>query len=268
MANQERHRTISDEVVAEGGKLVLAFFSNTRQARFSGGKSRVAEFDLAFFEVQGYNRVNYRGLDLRDSNGNTVSPLSPQSGRDYDRLYDPEGNDIFRVETNENPWQITQASVSVLQDNVRIYPRIPETETQPGWTWAVGDEPSPTAGDDFGFTAGGEMDYDTPPASLQAVGFESGDNSTIQYGFYNRSQHRGVVPRLNVVGRTYRTVPITKTEEQRKAMKKALDDTSAAQVLTFGPVTDNFTINLPDDWEEVDAVRDHVGPLSQFGGGS
>lgn len=268
MQMESEQRTISDDLVNEGGKLVLAFFSNTRQVEFEDTRTRLAEFTLAFFEVQGYNRVNYRGLDLRDSNGNTISPLSAESGRDFDRLYDASGDDIFRVETNENVFQITHASISVLQDSVRVYNRIPETETQPGWTWSVGDQPDPTAGVDFGFTAGVEMDYEDPPASLQAVAFESGDQSTIQYGFFNNSPHRGVVPRMNVEGRTYRTVPITDTEEQQEAMQTALDDTSAAQILTFGPVTDNFTINLPAEWEDVNAVKDHVGPLSEFGGDS
>lgn len=267
MLESKAQHTISDEVVSEGGNLILAFLSNTRQADFDGGRTRVAEFDVAFFEVQGYNRVAYRNLDLRDSNGNVVSPLSAESGRDFDRIYDDEGNDIFRIESTENPWQLTHASLSVIQDSVRVYPRIPETQTQPGFTWAVGDEPDPTNGDPFGSVAGSEMEYSAPPAALQAVSFESGDSSTIQYGFYNNSQHRQIVPRMNIVGRTYRTVPVTKPEEQTDALEAALGDDPTAQVLTFGPVTDNYTISLPSEWDDVDAVRKQVGPLSTFGGG-
>lgn len=264
--NKASTRTISDELVGEGGKLVLAFLSNTRQADFNGGRARVAEFNLAFLEVQGYNEARYRGLDLRDSNGDIVSPLQPQSGRGFDRIYDSDGADIFRIETNENPWQVTQAALSVLQDSVRAYPRIPETEPHPAFTWAVGDEPDPTKGHKFGSISGAEMDWESPPASLQAVAFESGDNSTIQYGFYNSSQHRGVVPRLNVFGRTYRTVPVTKPQEQKRALENALGDDPSSQVLTFGPITDNYTVSLPGEWDDVGAVVKHTGPLSTFGG--
>lgn len=261
-------KTISDNFVEEGGTLVLSFLSNTRQADFAGGRTRVAEFEMVFLEVQGFNRVSYRNLDLRDSNGDVVSPLSPESGRPFDRVYDSTGEDVFRVESSENAWQITQASLSVIQDDLSVYPRIPETQTHPGFTWAVGDEPDPTNGDRFGAIAGSEMEYSDPPAALQAVSFESGDNSIIQYGFYNNSSHRQIVPRMNISGRTYRVVPITKAEEQTKALEKALSDDPTAEVLTFGPVTDNYTISLPSEWEDVGAVRQQVGPLSTFGGGN
>jgi len=259
------NKTIYEQTVEEGGTLILAFFSNTRKASFTNGDARVAEFELAFFEVQGANRVNYRNLDLRDSTGSTVTPLGPEAGQGFQRIHDDEGEDIFRIETNESPWQITHTSVSVLQDNVWVYPRIPETNAHPGWTWAVGDEPNPANGDQFGFTAGAEMDYDEPPASLQSIAFESGDRSTIQYGFFNDSQHRDALPRMNVEGKTYRVSPITSTDKQTDAMQSALGDYPNAKFLTFGPITDNFTISLPDEWKDVGATVNHIGPLSQFG---
>jgi|GEM_PF-4139491 len=259
-------KPISHEFLEEGHQLVVAFLSNLRQARFKGGKARVGEFDLAFFEVQAYNRTAYRGVDLRDSDGEIVDPISPESGRNYRRIHSPEGNDVFRIEDTENAWQLTHTSLGVLQDSVRVYPRIPETQTHPGFTWAAADQPNPTDGDRFGYVSGAQVAYENPPAALQALSYKSGDTSVFQYGFYNESSTKQIVPRFNVVGRTYRVVPITKAEEQARALQRASGIDPTAHLLTFGPVTDNFTINLPDEWQDVDAVRSKTGPIN--GGGS
>jgi len=224
------------------------------------------KFDVAFFQVQGFERLTYRDLSLYDSQGNPRGPLIPESGVGFSRLYNSAGEDIARVETDSNVWQMSHFGLSVLEDDVRVYPRVPETETQPGFTWAVGDEPNPTEGDDFGFVSGGEMDYDNPPKALQTVTFKSGDTSKLQYGFYNENSERRVDPTLTLQGRTYRTVPVISEKIQEELLKRATNDDEGVKILTWGPVTDSFSINLPSKWDDAGAVRSMTGSLFSDGG--
>lgn len=254
---EEDRPTIYDEVLEEGEFLALAFARNVSRTEVAQGVTRLMDFDIAFFEVTGHEHLQYRPLDVYDSSGTARGPISASSGLDFGRLYDSNGDDVARVETDENPWQLSHFSLSVLEDDIRVYPRIPETEPKPGWSWAVGDEPDPTSGDNFGYVPGNAMKWESPPAELQTVGFESGDRSTIQYGFYNENPNLQVDPTLNVLGRTYRTAPVVNPDRQLEILRMAMNpgENPGFNVITYSRVTEPVTVNLPTDWTTVGNVQ-------------
>jgi hypothetical protein len=222
------------------------------------------EFSQAFFEVKGYSHLQYRKLDLFDSSGNKRGPIGSQSGLSFSRLHDSNGDDIARVGTDENAWQLSHFSVSVLNPDIRVYPRIPATEPHPAWSWAVGGEPDPSNGSEYGFVSGERMNWEDPPAELQTVAFQSGDRSQIQYGFYNENPNIQISPSLNVLGRTYRVSPITQEKEQNQVLKEAMEEDSPSEVITLSGVTDTVTFTYPEEWEEAGAVQTTQLALSEM----
>jgi hypothetical protein len=266
MASSKKEPTVRDELLEEGEYLALAFARNVESTKVKASKQRLMKFDVAFFQIQGFERLTYRDLGLHDSQGGSRGPLAPESGVDFTRLYNSDGEDIARVETDENVWQLSHFAPSVLEGDVRVYPRVPETETQPGFTWAVGARPDPTVGEEFGFVSGKEMDYYSPPKALQTVAFQSGDTSNFQYGFYNENSEKRVDPTLTLQGRTYRTVPVSSEQTQERILKQAGTGDEGVNILTWGPVTDSYSINLLSEWDEAGAIRSITGSLFSNGG--
>jgi hypothetical protein len=268
MTNYEMYKTpgLEQDLLEESQNLVLAYFTNETRKRYNGESVRIAEFELVFLEVQAYTRVSYRGLVPRDSSGNQLGPLDPQSGTGFTRLSDQDGNDVLRVETSDSPWLVTHTSLGVLQDSIRVYPRIPETETHPGFSWANPSEPSSEDGSPYGYVSGKEMEYYNPPSALQSVSFQSGDRSLTQFGFYNEHSSRRYNPILNVQGRTYRVVPISDPDVQESVLDNAIGGGQGSRLLNYGPVASNYTISFPEEWEDADCIKEHSGRLDEFRG--
>ncbi|WP_440005298.1 hypothetical protein [Halomicrococcus sp. SG-WS-1] len=260
MKEIQSNQSIQAELLDEGSHLALTFPRNIENVKLNKSTQRLMEFDVVFFEVQAWEDVRYKPLDLYDSKGNEQGPIGPQSGLDYSRLHNANGRDLASIGTNENPWLLTHFSFSVLEDDVRVYPKV-STETLPGWTWT--NEADAKNGDEYGYYPGKELDYDSPSSALETVAFSGGDYSPVEFGFYNESTQRSVDPTLNVLGRTYRTAPVTDKTRQDKLIEKTALEDSTVKTVGYGPVTDSVVINLPDAWEEAGAVRQLSGPQTR-----
>lgn len=267
------YETIDDATLGNGHTLVLSFARNTKASQVGGTESQILEHDLVFLEVQGTERLSYRPYKVKNDDGEVKDPLPGRelpgaSGYQFDRLFDDRGDDIIRVETGESPWSISHFSISALQDNIQVYPRIPTTERQPGWSWASQSEPDPTTGDPYGNVSGKEMRFENPRADMETFAFLSGDKSRVQYGFYNRARFTTISPTLKLEGKTYKVAPITSDARQADELQKALSDDQSARIATWGTISDAFTINLPDDWGDSGAVRRISGPYFEGGNGA
>lgn len=246
--------TIEDASLDIGDTLALSFARNLKGVTYEGGSTEVMEYDVAFFEVQGREPLIYDRYKLKDDNGDEKGAIDPNAGISFDQLYDDRGRDIARVETNESHWLISHFSLGVLEKDILIYPRVPDVQRRPGWSWANQSEPDPDAGDQFGHVASKETGYNNPSAKLQTFAFESGDNSRMEYGFYNKSNTIPLNPTINIKGYTYRVAPVSNEDRQMDVLRKALSDEESAKIVTWGVISDSFAINLPDDWTDAGCV--------------
>lgn len=259
------YQTIEEATLDNGDTLILSFARNIASTEIEGVTTQTLEHDLVFLEIQGTERLVFRPLRLRVDDGSRRNPLAPteselQSSTPFNPLFDENGEDIVRVETSDSPWIITHFAPSVAQNDIRIYPRIPETQRSPGWPWASGSEPDPNVGDGFGYVAGAEMDYEAPPAKLQTFGFRSGDDSVTEYSFRNSNRFKAIDPTLKLEGKTYRTAPITSDARQEEELQRAIQGEDDTVITTWGTISDAFTVTLPSEWAETGAVRRITGP--------
>jgi len=209
---------------------------------------RVAELARCYvFQVLpgAWSLLRWRPLDLRDSGGAAIT-IDPESGVDYQHLYDPDGNDILRIpEASKNRFLVYHFSLAVQQNRIRLYPLIPETQTAGGFTYLAATEPDPTAGDKQGYILGEETNFMNPPRELEAISFMAGDTSVIQYGFYNEHPDRRMIPRMHVKGRAYLLKPVVEEDLKKKIVYGKIPRT----MVSAGPIKDSFEPGVPDAWD-------------------
>jgi len=212
---------------------------------------RVAELARCYvFQILpgAWSLLRWRPLDLRDDTGATVT-VDPQSGVDYQHLYDSAGNDILRIpEASKNKFLVYHYSLAVQQNRVRIYPLVPETQTGGGFTYLSAREPDPTAGDPQGYILGEETDFMNPPRELEAISFMTGETSVIQYGFYNEHPDRRIIPRMHVKGRAYLLKPVVEEGIKKKVVYGKIPRT----MVSAGPIKDSFEPGVPDAWDQAE----------------
>lgn len=258
---KEVAKKISERVLGPEQMLVLVAYGSEKTV---DDISRLRVGKAAFFKVrQAFNAFKFGSFKLYDSDGNAVGPVSPNTGKDYQRLYrDTSGNDIFE---NDEHWMLYHYSLAVQQPTIRIYPSIPRSELMGALTYAVSGEPDPTTPDNYGYVVGREMDFDDPPADLENVGWRTGDTGTksdIEYGFYNEDNTKKVDPILNVKGRAYTVEPITEKGRQ----KSLLLGKEPRTIVSIGPIHKAVGVDWPDKWDSVGAVMEIEEPVR--GGGA
>lgn len=200
------------------------------------------------FQVQAFNFLKREPYLLRDSTGTLVMPIGTQSGKGYQPLYDSDGKDILR--NKDNPWLLYHFSIAVQQPEIRIYPAVPKEETMGAWEYLISSDPDPTAGPDFGYVAGKNIeDYFNPPADLEVVGWQSGTSSNINYGFYNESTQKQLKPILNVLGRAYNVHPVT-DEVAKKKVVAGPPEGPPRTLVSMGPVRTQFNLTVPEEWRK------------------
>lgn len=193
----------------------------------------------------GWDHLQQRPLRPRDTNGALRGPVTAGSGIDYTPLYDSNGDDVLRVPNNDEMF-IYHISVAVQEDHVRVYPRVPPTREHGGFRYLTANQPDPTAGDNFGYVLGRDMDFDNPPRVLEQVAWESGSNneSNVEFGFYNEDPDEQTTVRMNVYGRSYMLSPYENQTVKRKIVSGKIPRT----VVKLGTITNSFEPGVPNDW--------------------
>lgn len=255
MPEKEVADTISDATLESEQFLVVHVGDSFTSKGTNGDRVRTKDSELWFFQVGQAVELNREDIKLHDTNGNTVGPISANSGVDYQRLHDDNGDDLLR--NDDNQFRAYHVSLGVRQPEVRVYPRIPENENGGGWTYLSGSEPDPTQGDNFGFVSGYETDFEDPSTKLETMVWYEGVQTEHQWGFFNTDPQRDVDPILSLRGRGYELRPVTEED----AMLNLLADVgrfeenrdNAVKLVEYSnSALDSFTFEIPEDWKSVE----------------
>lgn len=245
----------------------------------SGDTIRTKKSVVYFFQVSDSAEIVRKPLTLRDENGNKRGPVSSGSGIDYTQLFDNNGDDVLRNDSEE--WRLYHVSVGVLQDEGRLYPRIPDNQNGGGWTYLSGSQPDPTEGEGFGFLDAEALDFNNPPVEASTIVWKQGTRSHIQYGFYNNSNLQ-IDPIISVVGQGYEARPVADRDSKLRLLAEITRQPSQRDV-EIRTVNYNrtglrsFSYDTPDEWKdaqnsleisEANLPTEIINALQKDGGGS
>jgi len=212
---KEEPDTISDAGLESEEYLVIHIGDSFTTKQVSDDQIRTKDSELWFFQVSDTSELLYRPYKLRDDSGNLVGSIDPDTGVSYQRLWDESGDDILRIE--DFNWRVYHYSLGVQQDNVRVYPRIPDNQNGGAFDWLSGSEPRPQDGDPYGYIPSTRTDFEDPSISLEAVSWETASRTPIQYGFYNEG-NSAVDPVISVRGFGYELRPVEQQQEKLRIL--------------------------------------------------
>ncbi len=254
--------TIRDHRLREEEFIVLHFSAQSSSRRVRGDTVRTKESNLYFFQVVDSSELVYKPILPRDSDGEVIDPIEPQSGVEYSQLFDENGDDILR--NTDSPWRLYHGSVGVRQPGVRIYPRIPESIFGGGFDWLSGSEPNPTRGDNVGYVDSSTTDYDDPSDQLEIFSYKHDSLTEIQYGLYNEDEEISKLPVLSFVGYAYELRPVYEDQDMLEILaqlsKKEKNRSMSVRMVNFTPGSlRSYSFNVPSEWDGVEnnlRVRD------------
>lgn len=247
--------TISDAGLEPGEYLVIQVGGSYSNKTVSGDTIRTKDTEYWFFQVSDRVNLTYAPYTLRGDNGTEVGPIDSESGVNYQRLFDSDGQDILRIE--DFAWRLYHFSLGVQQDDIRIYPRIPDNQNGGGFDWLSGSQPSPQDGEPYGYWPSRQTDYDDPTIELEALSWETSSRSPVQYGFYNENPNEPVEPILSVRGWAYELRPV----EQEEEMLEILADTfrfrnkrqNAVRQIEFSKqALRSYSFDIPGAWRDAE----------------
>lgn len=248
---QEEPDTISDAGLEVGEYLVLQIAGSFSNKTITGDRIRTKDTEYWFFQVADRVNLNYSPYTLRSDNGNSVGPIDPETGVNYQRLYDSDGQDILRV--NDSHWRIYHFSLGIQQNQVRVYPRIPDNQNGGGFDWLSGSQASPQDGEPFGYIPASDTDYNDPTIELEAVSWETSSRSPVQYGFYNENPNEPVDPIISIKGFAYELRPVEQEDEMLSLLADSFkfrgQRNSAVRTVEFSKqALRSYSYDVPDGW--------------------
>lgn len=247
--------TISDAGLEPGDFLVIQIGDNFTNETVSQDSIRTKTTEYWFFQVADRVNLNYHPLTLRDDSGAKVGPIGPESGVNYQRIFDEGGDDILRI--NDFSWRLYHFSLGVQQDNLRVYPRIPDNQNGGGFDWLSGGSPNPQNGDKSGYWPSRQIDFDDPPIELESIAWRAGDRSPIQYGFYNTDTSEPVDPILSVRGWGYELRPVYEDDDMLELLadtfKPVYKRDNAVRQLEFSKqALRTYGFDVPAEWKSAE----------------
>lgn len=244
---------IKERLLRERDYLVIETLESSHNIEVAetGRAITVRDGKAYVFQVQGVCRaLKYEPYLIRTQDGALNGAITAGAGLAYQRLWDANGEDILRIK--DDAWTIYHFSIAVQQPEIRIYPQIPPAELMGGWEYLVSNQPQPTAGSDYGYVAGREIeDYYDPPATLETLGWRgkelASNRSYNTYGFWNEAATKDIDPILNIFGRGYLVHPVMDEEAKRKIV--AGPPAGPARTLVYiGPIRSPYSMPVPTDW--------------------
>jgi len=246
------------EVISEAGMASEEYFVVHIGDAFSNktvsdDTIRTKNSELWFFQIADRSELLYAPYQLLDDSGTAIGELDSESGTNYQRLFDSSGDDILRIE--DFNWRVYHYSLGVQQDEIRVYPRIPDNQNGGAWDWLTGSEPDPTNGDPYGYIPGIRSDYYDPHISLEAVSWETSSRSPIQYGFYNESTTKAIEPILSIRGHAYELRPVEQREEKLAILAElgkppGKRNIAVRSVEYSGTSLRAFAFDPPNSWQD------------------
>lgn len=245
---------ISDAGLQPGEFLAIHIGESYSRKSIKNDQIRTKNSEFWFFQVADRVKLRYQPFELRDDQGNAVGQIADDSGVNYQRLFNANGEDILQID--DDAWRVYHFSLGVQQDGVRIYPRIPDNQNGGGFEWLSGNEPDPTQGPPYGYISSNNSDVDDPTIELETVAWQGGTRSVHQYGFYNNSGG-GVTPTLSIVGWAYDLRPVNAQADMLNLLAdiEKVDRTTenAIRLVDFSPSTlRTFSFNVPEAWRDTE----------------
>jgi len=249
------NNTIKEQKLEEEEFLVLHFSPSSSSRTVSGDTIRSKDSVFYFFQVVDTAELVYKPIVPRDESGLELDAIGPDSGTDYDQLRDENGDDILR--NTDDDFRVYHYSVGVRQPDIRVYPRIPDSNEGGAFSWLSGSEPDPAEGDSVGYVNSEETDFDEPSTQLEHFSYKQDALTSIQYGFYNESGSIARKPVVSVVGYGYELRPVYQEEDMLQILAQLGKDPSERELavtqVDFTPTSlRTFTYNTPSDWNSAE----------------
>lgn len=250
----ERPSTIREAGVDSEQFLIVHIGESKSNKTVSNDTIRTKDSELWFFQVADVSELIWAPFRLRDSSGTLNGAISSGSGVNYNQFYDSSGDEILR--NDDEPWRVYHFSVGCKQNDIRIYPRIPENQNGGGWAYLTGSEPDPTAGDEYGYVPASNTDYDDPGVELETVAWETGNFTEHQYGFYNEGDS-DIDPILSIRGYAYELRPVTERDAKLQMLADAGryrgDQQQATAVVDYSrSALRTFSYDVPEEWKDAE----------------
>jgi len=199
-----------------------------------------------------------------------VPYLDPDEGATPVPLIDENANDILR--NDEDDWYVYHGTVAPLQEEIRVYPQIPESQPDGVFKYLSSNRPAPTAGDIVGYEDGNDTEnfYDPKTTLNEFIAWNEDANTSLSFGFYNSDQERRITPKLNITGAGYSLSPVVGEEDKRMVLDEAIKGNPNVVHKQWGAIRDSFSFDVPDEWTDAGNVLETHGardPEFLLGGG-
>ena len=261
----------TQDIARSGNFLVLTFTKSKSEMQSDGGGNpvRVKTREHWFFKVEASKRITYRPYNA----GAAIAAYHEQVDGDLDPYLDPDegtqeavplvdqaGNDILRNDDDE--WFVYHLSVAPLQGDVRVYPQIPDSQPGGVFQYLGANRPAASQGDPVGYTSGDDHPsyYDPETGISTTLAWDTGINTDITYQFYNEHKTQRRVPLLNISGAGYVLTPVIDTEVQKNLLDAANTGDDSVTHVTWGPIRDNLTYEVPDEWDTAGNYIEEIDP--------
>lgn len=238
------------------------------------GTVRTNESEYWIFQIDAAKRLILRPFNAAASvtaykERAGISPatpyLEPDEGTVEVPLVDENGNDVLR--NDQDDWFVYHAAVAPLQENLRVYPFVPESQPDGVFQYLSNNRPAPTQGDNVGYVDGNDTgDFYNPNGGLNEVLAWNEDSTTsLSFGLYNNDQERRIIPKLAIDGAGYSLSPILDEPQKRKVLRAAFNDDPSVVHFQWGAIRDSFTFDVPDEWTNANNQVESLGSYDPEG---
>jgi hypothetical protein len=252
---------MTSQIARSGHFLVLSFTKTKNRLDTDETNSvvRTKSVEHWFFKVKSARELKIRPYNagasvagFKDRTQGVQEPyLDPEEGTAAVPLIDDNGNDILRNDNDD--WLVYHISASPLQEDIRVYPQIPDSQPGGVLEYLGSNRPAGIEGDPVGYVDGNDNPsfYDPEAGIAESLVWNEGENTSIAYQIYNANTERRITPKLNIFGAGYVLTPITDDAVKREILDKAINNHPAVTQVQWGAIRESYSYSVPDQWESV-----------------